>query len=99
MGKKILRVYLAKNDTPYSAAYAKLDLPASPWEVWDAMEKVRLQTDDILYMEIEDYYAFEYLAPHLDGLEISLNELNDLAALLSALDEVQEVVLDGFLRM
>ena len=99
MGKKILRVYLAKNDTPYSAAYAKLELPASPWEVCDAMEKVRLQTDDILYMEIEDYYAFEYLAPHLDGLEISLNELNDLAALLSALDEVQEVVLDGFLRM
>ena len=46
MGKKILRVYLAKNDTPYSAAYAKLELPASPWEVWDAMEKVRLQTDD-----------------------------------------------------
>ena len=99
MGKRILRVYLAKNDTPYSVAYAKLELPASPWEVWDAIEKVRLQTDDILYMEIEDYYAFEYLAPHLDGLEISLNELNDLAALLSALDEVQEVVLDGFLRM
>ena len=99
MGKRILRVYLAKNDTPHSAAYAKLELPASPWEVWDAMEKVRLQTDDILYMEVEDYYAFEYLAPHLDGLEISLNELNDLAALLSALDEVQEVVLDGFLRM
>lgn len=56
MGKRILRVYLAKNDTPYSAAYAKLEMPASPWEVWDAMEKVRLQTDDILYMEIEDYY-------------------------------------------
>ena len=26
MGKKILRVYLAKNDTPYSAAYAKAGL-------------------------------------------------------------------------
>ena len=99
MGKRILRVYLAKNDTPYSAAYAKLEMPASPWEVWDAMEKVRLQTDDILYMEIEDYFAFEYLSPHLDGLDISLNELNDLAALLSALDEVQEVAFDGFLRM
>ena len=99
MGKKILRVYLAKNDTPYSAAYAKLELPASPWKVWDAMEKVRLQTDDILYMEIEDYYAFEYLAPHLDGLEISLNELNDLAALLSALDEVQEVAFEGLFSM
>ena len=95
MGKRILRVYLAKNDTPYSAAYAKLELPASPWEVWDAMEKVRLQTDDILYMEIEDYFAFEYLSPHLDGLDISLNELNDLAALLSALDEVQGIAFEG----
>ena len=95
MGKRILRVYLAKNDTPYSAAYAKLDLPASPWEVWDAMEKVRLQTDDILYMEIEDYFAFEYLSPHLDGLDISLNELNDLAAQLAALDEVQGIAFEG----
>ena len=95
MGKRILRVYLAKNDTPYSAAYAKLEMPASPWEVWDAMEKVRLQTDDILYMEIEDYYAFEYLSPHLDGLDISLNELNDLAAQLAALDEVQGIAFEG----
>ena len=95
MGKRILRVYLAKNDTPYSAAYAKLELPASPWEVWDAMEKVRLQTDDILYMEVEDYFAFEYLSPHLDGLDISLNELNDLAAQLAALDEVQEIAFEG----
>ncbi len=99
MGKRILRVYLAKNDAPYSAAYAKLDLPASPWELWDAMEKVRLKDDEALYMEIDDYYAFEYLAPHLGELDISLNELNDLAALLSALDEVQEVAFDGFLRM
>ena len=99
MGKKILRVYLAKNDTPYSAAYAKLELPASLWEVWDAMEKVRLQTDDILYMEIEDYFAFEYLSPHLDGLEISLNELNDLAAQLAALDEVQGIAFEGLFSM
>lgn len=99
MAKKVFAMYLAKEGNPNSDAYAKLDLPASPWELWDALEKVRLQTDDILYMEIEDYYAFEHLAPHLDGLEISLNELNDLAALLSALDEVQEVAFDGFLRM
>ena len=99
MAKKVFAVYLAKEDVPNSEAYATLDLPASPWELWDALDKVRLQKDDILYMEIEDYYAFEYLAPNLDGLEISLNELNDLAALLSALDEVQEVAFDGFLRM
>ena len=95
MGKKIFEVYLAKEDVPNNEAYAKLDLPASPWELWDAMDKVRLQTDDILYMEIEDYDAFEYLSHHLDGLDISLNELNDLAALLSVLDEVQEVAFEG----
>ena len=99
MAKKVFAVYLAKEGAPNSEAFAKLDLPASPWELWDALDKVRLQKDDILYMEIEDYYAFEHLAPHLDGLEISLNELNDLAELLSALDEVQEVAFDGFLRM
>ena len=95
MGKKIFEVYLAKEGIPNNEAYAKLDLPASLWELWDALDKVRLQTDDILYMEIEDYFAFEYLSPHLDGLDISLNELNDLAALLSVLDEVQEVAFEG----
>ena len=99
MGKKIFHVYLAKEGIPNNEAYAKLNLPASPWELWDAMDKVRLQTDDILYMEIDDYYAFEYLAPHLEELDISLNEFNDLAALLSALDEVQEVAFEGLFSM
>ena len=99
MGKKVFHVYLAKEGIPNNEAYAKLDLPASLWELWDALDKVRLQTDDILYMEIEDYDAFGYLAPHLDGLDISLNELNDLAALLSVLDEVQETALEGLFSM
>ena len=99
MAKKVFAVYLAKEGNPNSDAYAKLDLPASPWEVWDAMEKVRLQTDDILYMEIEDYFAFEYLSPHLDGLDISLNELNDLAARLATLDEVQGIAFEGLFSM
>ena len=95
MAKKVFAVYLAKEDVPNSEAYATLELPASPWELWDALEKVRLQTDDILYMEIEDYFAFAYLSPHLDGLDISLNELNDLAAQLAALDEVQGIAFEG----
>ena len=99
MGKKIFEVYLAKEDVPNNEAYAKLDLPASPWELWDAMEKVRLNEGELLYMEIEGYDAFEYLSPHLDGLDISLNELNDLAALLSTLDEVQEAAFEGLFSM
>ena len=95
MDKKIFHVYLAKESVPNNESYAKLDLPASPWEVVDALDKVRLNEGEQLYMEIEDYDAFEYLSPHLDGLDISLNELNDLAALLSVLDEVQEVAFEG----
>ena len=99
MAKKVFAMYLAKEGNPNSDAYAKLDLPASPWELWDALDKVRLNEGEQLYMEIEDYFAFGYLAPYLDGLEIRLNELNDLAVQLAALDEVQEVAFDGFLRM
>ena len=95
MGKKIFEVYLAKEGVPNNEAYAKLDLPASPWELWDAMEKVRLKDGEALYMEIDDYYAFEYLAPHLEELDISLNELNDLAARLATLDEVQGIAFEG----
>ena len=99
MDKKIFGVYLAKDGIPNNEAYAKLNLPASPWELRDAMEKVRLNEGEMLYMEIEDYEAFGYLAPYLDGLDISLNELNDLAALLSALDEVQEAAFEGLFSM
>lgn len=95
MDKKIFEVYLAKEGIPNNEAYAKLNLPASPWELWDAMEKVRLKDGEALYMEIDDYYAFEYLAPHLEELDISLNELNDLAARLATLDEVQGIAFEG----
>jgi hypothetical protein len=99
LGKRIFEVYLAKEGVPNNEAYAKLDLPASPWELWDALDKVRLKDGEALYMEIDDYYAFEYLAPHLEELDISLNELNDLAARLATLDEVQGIAFEGLFSM
>ena len=99
MAKKVFAMYLAKEGNPNSEAYATLELPASPWELWDAMDKIRLNEGEQLYMEIEDYYAFAYLAPHLAGLDISLNELNDLAERLAKLDEVQGIAYRGLLEM
>ena len=95
MDKKIFSVYLAKLDTPDSEVQTRLELPASPWELHDAMDKVQLQENEELYLEVDDYYGFEYLAPHLDGSDISLNELNDLAGQLAALDEVQGIAFEG----
>ena len=99
MDKKIFGVYLAKEGVPNNEAYAKLDLPASPWVLWDAMDKVRLRDGETLYLEIDDYYAFEQLMTHLAGLDISLNELNDLAGELAKLDEVQGIAYRGLLEM
>ena len=36
MSEKVFGLYLAKED-PESDAYAKLDLPAQPWELLDAL--------------------------------------------------------------
>ena len=99
MDKKIFGVYLAKLDAPNCEAHARLELPASPWELHDAMDKVQLQENEELYLEVDDYYDFEYLAPHLDGSDISLNELNELAEQLAALDEVQGIAFEGLLSM
>ena len=90
MAKKIFGVYLAKLDAPNSEANARLELPASLWELHDAMDKVQLQENEELYLEVDDYYAFEYLAPHLVELDASLNELNDLAGQLAVLDETEQ---------
>lgn len=99
MDKNIFGVYLAKEGVPNNEAYAKLDLPASPWALWDAMDKVRLQEGDTLYLEIDEYYRFDALAPHLAGLDISLNELNDLAGELARLDTIQGIAYRGLLEM
>ena len=99
MDKKIFGVYLAKDGVPNNEAYARLDLPASPWVLWDAMDKVRLLDGEILYLEIDEYYRFDALAPHLAGLDIGLNELNDLAERLAKLDEVQGIAYRGLLEM
>ena len=99
MAKKIFGVYLAKLDAPDSEAHTRLELPASPWELHDALDKVQLQENEELYLEVDDYYDFEYLAPHLDGADISLNELNELARQLAALDEVQGIAFEGLLSI
>ena len=99
MDKNIFGVYLAKEGVPDNEAHAKLDLPASPWALWDAMDKVRLQDGETLYLEIDKYYRFDALAPHLVNMDIGLNELNDLAGQLARLDTTQGIAYRGLLEM
>ena len=98
MGDEIFSVYLTPAD--YSKlAYAKLDLPASPWKLLDAMDKVRLPEGDSLYLEITDYRDFEVLRSSLVCSATNLLELNDLAERLSRLNEVQRIAFEGLVRV
>lgn len=99
MDKNIFGVYLAKEGVPDNEAHAKLDLPASLWALWDAMDKVRLQDGETLYLEIDKYYRFDALAPHLVNMDIGLNELNDLAGQLARLDTTQGIAYRGLLEI
>lgn len=98
MSEKVFGVYLAKED-PESDAYAKLDLPAQPWELLDALDRLHLQEGDRLYLEIDDYYDFEELATVLRDQEDSLTELNDLAERITRLNDIQRTALQGLIQM
>lgn len=67
MAKKVFAVYLAKRTFKQrslrNAGTARLPVGAVGRD-----GKVRLKDGEALYMEIDDYYAFEYLAPHLEEL-------------------------------
>lgn len=79
-------------------AYATLDLPATPYEIEDALDKVRLQPDEKLFLEIKEYYDFRFLAPYLEDVN-DLYGLNALAEKLARLVDYESAVFAGQLKM
>ena len=98
MDKKVFHVHLTSADFS-RVPCAKLDLPAQPWELVDALDKVRLLEGDSLYLEITHYYDFEDLSSCLDGASLSLPELNDLAERLHGLVGKQHTAFQGLFQM
>lgn len=96
MGKMVFSVYAA-GEGPREA-YATLDLPATPYEIKDALDKVRLQPDEKLFLDIEEYYDFRFLAPYLEDVN-DLYGLNALAEKLSRFVDYESAVFAGQLKM
>ena len=96
MGKMVFSVYAA-GEGPREA-YATLDLPATPYEIEDALDKVRLQPDEKLFLDIEEYYDFRFLAPYLEDVN-DLYGLNALAEKLSRFVDYESAVFAGQLKM
>lgn len=95
---RVFTVYLAPKDRPNSEAYANLDLPAGPYAVLDALDKLRLQSGEEIYMEISEYHDFEFLALLFDE-DCGFYELNALAKRLSELEGSQKTAFEGLVQM
>lgn len=95
---KILDVYIAKADEPESEAYANLSLPATPFAIFDALDKARVQQGDELYFQVEDYHAFASLGPFIARTK-NLAALNALCQKLSELSDQQSTAFEGLVKM
>ena len=95
---KVFDIYLAKADQPDSAACAELSFPATPYEMQDAFDKLRLAEGESLYWEITGYRQFEELSSVLNDT-CGLQDLNALAQKLSELDERQCTAFAGLLAI
>ena len=60
MGEKIFQVCLSKVNDTGEALYTELDLPARPWALLDALDKVRHQNGDDLSLEIDAQIGRSY---------------------------------------
>lgn len=94
MGERVFSIYLA-NQT--SDAHTVLELPAPPWELLDALDKLRLNEGQEPYWQVEDMGDFDYLMPHFSGQE--LYALNALAQKLSSLGSMDRIAFSGLVEL
>lgn len=78
--------------------YCELDLPATDYELLDALDMLRLANGEPVQMEVCNYYDFAYLAPFL-GDTSNLYELNALSRKLADLNPAQQTAFAGLLKM
>ena len=95
--RKVCEVYLVSS-TSSDERGVELTFPVSQYEMMDAFEQIRAKMPGDVYWQVDEFYCFDYLAPHLDE-SMSIFEFNSLTAQLSKLDERQETALEGLLQM
>lgn len=78
--------------------HCELELPATDYELLDALDKMRLSETDKLYFDICDYYGYNYLAPFISDA-LNLYKLNALSRKLADLNPAQQTAFAGLLKM
>ena len=95
--RKVCEVYLVSSASSDERG-VELTFPVSRYEMMDAFEQIHTKSPGDVYWQVDEFYCFDYLAPHLDE-SMSIFEFNSLTEQLSKLDERQETALEGLLQM
>ena len=95
--RKVCEVYLVSSASSDERG-VELTFPVSQYEMMDAFEQIHTKSPGDVYWQVDEFYCFDYLAPHLDE-SMSIFEFNSLTEQLSKLDERQEAALEGLLQM
>ena len=95
--RKVCEVYLISSSATDERG-VELTFPVSQYEMMDAFERIRAKMPGDVYWQVDEFYCFDYLAPHLDE-SMSIFEFNSLTEQLSKLDARQEIAMEGLLNM
>ena len=95
--RKVCEVYLVSSSASDERG-VELTFPVSQYEMMDAFEQIRAKSPGDVYWQVDEFYCFDYLAPHLDE-SMSIFEFHSLTEQLSKLDSYQETALEGLLQM
>ena len=95
--RKVCEVYLVSSSASDERG-VELTFPVSQYEMMDAFEQIHTKSPGDVYWQVDEFYCFDYLAPHLDE-NMSIFEFNSLTEQLSKLDERHEIAMEGLLNM
>lgn len=92
------KVFTVSLYDPDKAVYVAVELPADPYTVLDAWERLRPALDARVMWRMEDYGEFSYLSPYLQSGE-DFQSVNTLAERLGGLMDWQRTAFEGLVRL
>ena len=70
--RKVCEVYLVSSSATDERG-VELTFPVSQYEMMDAFEQIRTKSPGDVYWQVDEFYCFDYLAPHLDESIITIS--------------------------
>lgn len=98
MAKPVFEVELLHTSDTDKQLCVELTLPATPWELADAVDTLRLADNDGMTVDILNCHGYDFVDEHLGGHE-NIYALNALAQKLAEWDDVQREAYRGMVAI